>query len=302
MSFFLKKQLVITKLFIFGVSLIFLLIPLSARAASFDILTDTKTLKLGQQFKATVVINTRGEPINAVSGKINYSQDNLRLIKILEGGSAINFWVDKPTISDHPVAFSGITPGGFIGDNIKIFDLLFKTVAAGRTDINISEMAALLNNGLGTSTSVKMTALNLNISVATGLIVNEPDLIDNNPPEVFLPTVDRAKEIFDNQWFLVFATQDKESGIERYEVAESWTIFKNQDLRWKNAQSPYRLTDQSRRSNIFVMAVDKNNNFRLATLPRLHYLSSAQKISVGLLLLILILALAKKLWKKGRKI
>jgi len=99
-----------------------------------------------------------------------------------------------------------------------------------------------------------------------------------------VPEVSRDPNIFDGKWFLVFATQDKGSGIDHYEVLERRELkiqklgfSKEKSLHskfyilnpWRVAESPYLLKDQELKSYIYVKAIDKAGNERVATLsPR----------------------------------
>ena len=60
---------------------------------------------------------------------------------------------------------------------------------------------------------------------------------------------------------MAFSTTDPQSGIDHYEILEG------SDTVWHNATSPYRLTDQSLSSNIYIRAVDGAGNFRVVELP-----------------------------------
>jgi len=74
--------------------------------------------------------------------------------------------------------------------------------------------------------------------------------------------------MFEGKYFLVFATQDKKSGIAHYEVQEN-RRQKIESRKWIETESPYILKDQELRSYIFVKAVDKAGNERIAVVePR----------------------------------
>ena len=90
---------------------------------------------------------------------------------------------------------------------------------------------------------------------------------DTEPPEEFRPEIGQDPEIFDGKYFLVFVTQDKASGIAGYFVHETTrkkdaTLIDTKD--WTEAESPYVLKDQKLRSYIYVKAVDKAGNERIA--------------------------------------
>ena len=82
-------------------------------------------------------------------------------------------------------------------------------------------------------------------------------MIDTTPPEDFKPEIGRDPAIFEGKYFLSFATTDKTSGIDYYEVKEGKRDF-------KKAGSPYSLEDQSLQSTILVKAVDKAGNERIS--------------------------------------
>ena len=86
---------------------------------------------------------------------------------------------------------------------------------------------------------------------------------DTEPPESFVPEISRDELIANGKWFVVFVTQDKASGIDRYEIKESRQKILTFFSRWRVAESPYVLQDQELRSYVFVKAVDKNGNQRI---------------------------------------
>ena len=83
---------------------------------------------------------------------------------------------------------------------------------------------------------------------------------DKELPENFNPTIEKNELIFDGKYFLVFATEDKISGIDHYEIREGeWGIF-------HRAESPYALRSQSLTKDIHIKAIDKAKNERLIIL------------------------------------
>jgi hypothetical protein len=95
-------------------------------------------------------------------------------------------------------------------------------------------------------------------------------MIDSTPPECFEPEIGREPTMFEGNNFLSFATIDKMSGIDHYEVMEAKMhsilyklIQKEKTQEWKSVESPYLLEDQSLSSKILVKAVDKAGNIRV---------------------------------------
>ncbi|MCX6796840.1 MAG: hypothetical protein NTW06_05100, partial [Candidatus Falkowbacteria bacterium] len=76
-------------------------------------------------------------------------------------------------------------------------------------------------------------------------------------------------------------------------------------LKWQAAQSPYLLSDQKLRSYIYVKAIDKNNNERVAMLgpanPLLWYENFYIFSIIIIISLIIVFYSGLILWKKRRK-
>lgn len=247
----------------------------------------------GEQFSVDVVIHSE-ESLNALQGRLIFPKDKLLVREIRDGDSSINFWVERPhTKIPGTVSFSGITPGGFSGANNAIFSVVFEAKDTGIASIVLNETEALKNDGLGNRAI--LTTHDTAVSIKSGdSNVRKELLIDTELPEDFNITIDKDPDIFDGKYFLVFATQDKISGIDVYKVREgTWGWF-------SVAESPYLLKHQSLNREIFVKAVDKSGNERVVTLEARHPLKWYQQYAlIGILLAVLTFAfIIKTVWKK----
>lgn len=273
--------------------LFFMAMPVFAARISLD--SKTKEIGVNSQFEVPIFINTENQSINAIEGELIFSRDLFGLREIKYGNSIINFWVEKPKKADK-IVFSGIIPGGYTGDKGLLFSAIFYTKKEGKGFIEIRNPKTLLNDGQGTETNTKASALGIIISA------EEPSFLptkkkDTEPPEPFEPAVANDPTIFNGKYFLVFATQDKDSDIDYYEVCEKGE-------KCKVAGSPYLLKNQKLDKKIIVKAIDKNGNERIATL-------SAQKPVIWyknyLIFAIIVLAIEiiylplKFLWRKRKK-
>jgi hypothetical protein len=193
-------------------------------------------------------------PINAVSAGIlipkPFSPEDIN-----EGNSIINLWVDKPSWDEKTrlLTFSGIIPGGFSGTAGRLLLINLKTEgdAVPKLEFDKTKTKVFLNTPDATEDKLEFAG------EKQGLLSSEADVY---PPEDFTPQISRDPNIFDNNYFLVFSTQDKNSGIAGYFVREGVS-------EWVPAESPYELKDQKLRSYIYVRAVDKAGNERIASLP-----------------------------------
>ncbi len=267
-------------------------------AAQMIVDSKNREIKLNERFKVEIFLDSQGESVNAVEGRIFFPSDLLKLEKISDGGAIISVWVEKPRMdSAGQIIFSGIVPGGFNRESGLILTLIFQTKKAGIGTIELGNMRAVKNDGRATLAEISLknfefktneAALSANGQwpmanseelAANGNLSERADAAtprraipheiaeqffngDKNPPEIFLPQIAKDPNVFNSKYFLVFAAQDKESGIDRYEVKEG-------DKSFVIAQSPYLLENQRLTDVVVVKAVDKNGNERMVAAPTL---------------------------------
>ena len=278
---------------------IFTLLPLLTFAAEIRVDGKNREVKAGEQFTATIFLNTE-ESINALEGQITFPADVLEFVEIQSGNSIVSFWIDKPKVESDKIFFSGIIPGGFIGENGPILSMLFQAKKPGDGSIAIRGVKVLKNDGAGTPAEAITSDFQFSISEKASAVPLKKEK-DRESPETFRPEIARDESLFDGKWFVAFATQDKASGIDHYEVKESrqriFTLFQ----KWAPAESPYILADQELRSFIFVKAVDKADNKRIIQIAPRNPLSWYENYENWIIIIAGVLALlltTKKLWRK----
>lgn len=225
---------------------------------------------------AVVEVNTGEESINALEGVL-FLPDTMRIRGIETGNSVINLWIEEPRYAETQVTFAGITPGGFSG-TYPILTVSGEFTAQDLVQTRFESITALRDDGSGTRVPVKMKV---------SLIEARNDA---TPPESFTPIVSHDPNIFDGKYFLVFATQDKESGIAQYKVREgSWGWF-------RDAESPYLLKHQKLNQDVYVKAIDNAGNERITVVSaRVH---SAWWERYGLFAILIVLILIAFAYKK----
>lgn len=273
---------------LFGVS--------AARAAEIRLDAHKSEINLGEQFLADIIIHSE-ESLNAVEGRLVFPADKFLVKEIRDGNSVINFWIEKPHIeASGVILFSGITPGGFNGPNNMVFSVVFEAKNTAIAYLALKDTKALLNDGLGSQTALSTRGATISIKHGDGNARKEK-LTDTEMPENFNPTIESESNIFDGKYFLVFATQDKISGIDRYEAREGeWGWF-------RVAESPYLLKHQSLDRKIFIKAIDKVGNERIVVLPPQNPLPWYKNRIIFAILIIVGfviagLSLRKLLWQK----
>ncbi|KKS88038.1 MAG: hypothetical protein UV64_C0032G0005 [Parcubacteria group bacterium GW2011_GWC1_43_11b] len=284
------RQALKLKIIIFAA--IFLFPMSSAFAAKTSLEIKNSDIQIGVKLEAEFFLNTDNEEINAIEGKIIFSEKLFELKEIKDGNSIVNFWIERPNIKNGEILFSGIIPGGYLGEEGLIFSTIFQPIQEGRGLIEIRDIRILLNDG--NATAANTTTSNLRLVISEQALVSEPATAateDVDIPETFNPIVASDSAIFEGRYFLAFATQDKGSGIDHYEVREG-------DGQFVNAESPYLLQNQKINKEIAVKAVDKSGNKRIVVLlSRLSWYNDYR------ILLVLIITMGaylawKVLWQK----
>ncbi len=277
--------------------------PINTSGAASPFGTPTVKLHLGRlvetdgYFAARITIDTGKESVNAVELRLGFSKNDFRIVSIQDGNSIINGWVDRPTIDESAgtVSFSGIVPGGFSGADGLVATLLVEPRAAGTMPpLQMTGGMAFRNDGLGTPLAVSFDVepwLVSEIPTSSNRLLTAED---RRPPEEFMPEIVRDRALFDGRAALVFMTEDKQTGIERYDVLEVPAGLRHGDVSgWHEAESPYLLLDQALRSDIYVRAVDYAGNFRIVSVPapsapRLIFDSNANTaVALGAFLILL---------------
>jgi len=252
--------------------LIFSPVVVSAAELYFD--DRIAEIGIGQTAEIGVFIDTENQTINAIEGTVRVDP-NFEVRAITLSNSFIPLWIEQPQITpNRTIKFSGIVPGGFTDSYGLLFSLVLEARIPGEAGVYISKPRVLAHDGLGSAVDVTTRSLLIDIGLTNKDIRSWNALDDTTPPENFFPEIVRDSSMFDNQWFVIFNTQDKESGIDYYEIQETDYFDLNKLTNsndWQRAVSPYILSDQSRSSYVVIKAVDKNGNFRIVRVqPQNH--------------------------------
>lgn len=273
--------------------LLFTLAP-QARATDFSFSSENNKLPLEEKFLVNILVDTKGQMVNAFEGEVVFPSDILQMRDVVESDSIIDFWIERPSLLDgNKISFSGIVPGGFVGEG-SLFSVIFKTKTEGESFLSTNRVRALLNDGLGTEDSVNSNIFHFEVSkdVSQDEVI-KVQITDVDPPEIFSPIITKIPEIAGDDYVLIFSTKDKDSGVDYYEVKEGF-------LSYKKAESPYVLRNQKLDRKIIIKAVDKAGNEREITMEPVYPSSWYEKYSFfGII--VLVIAAAYFLGRVSRK-
>ena len=202
---------------------------------------------LAKASSVSVVVDTGVVSINVLEATINLPY-GFKVNEIQTGGSALLFWLNTPKLDEQgrSTTFSGITPGGFRGKR-EILTLSGDFSDLLAQGIYVSKVIALKNDGAGTPSQVHWQFIPREVGE------------DTVSPEAFSLSLARSPDLFSGEVFISFATQDKDTGVSHYLVAEK-LFGKPRVEDFTEIQSPYAVHDQLLLKKVFVKAVDLAGN------------------------------------------
>ena len=307
----------------------------SAHAARLYIDPAAVSIHRGDTVTLSVRIDTNeGECINTADATIHYDP-SIRAVDVSRGNSIFSLWVEEPTINEaeHTITFAGGIPGGYCGrlpgdpklTNI-IAELVFRLpgTSIGTKDTNEASVwfddstQVLLNNEFGSQAPLQTNGAKLDLLRTPGPVQsddwNSRVVEDVIPPADFTVTLAKDSTAFSGKYFVVFTTQDKQSGIDHFEIMEEpfkdFNLFRwgRADAPWATIQSPYVLKDQSLNSTIRIKAIDKAGNETIAVLvpdEALRSVSMNKMLSILLIVLVgsaFLVGFGYILWKRKEQI
>lgn len=271
---------------------LFALTPVSASAARISLEAEPSSIGVGDLVKITVLLES-SVSVNAFSGTMSYPYSVLEPVDVIDGNSLVNVWVTRPSVAsaNGSIAYAGITPGGFSGTKGMLFSVLFRAKVAGEANISLREVEILRNDGAGGSEPTRASSLTLSLApTSVGGYIESPD---ETPPEPFAIYEGSDSSLFDGRPYIVFVAADKGSGVDRYEIAvsrmPSW-LHRFFPPSWAEVASPYELRSVRPTQSVYVKAVDRAGNERLAVFPPRHLLTGYELLLLAILCVIALLS------------
>jgi len=269
---------------------ILLLFPATSFAAELRLEQMPTSVGTGDTFVINLVLQTDSETINAIEGSLHVSSA-ISLVDTRLQGSLVPLWISPPTEKEKGiVSFAGVLPGGYRGEG-NVLTLVFSANQKGVARISFgSDTVAYRNDGQGTATKLSLPVLSFPIDASDGtpnIVSLEKDVF---PPEPFTPIVSSGEPFGLKGPVLVFTTQDKNSGILRYDISRSfYGNAKEFDLSWSAAQSPYLFFAGDSMQYLYIRAVDRAGNARVVIVPPQNFSPMAFFLGWGPLLLCVVI-------------
>lgn len=253
-----------------------LFIPLGAYAAEFHFTEPYDTIHAGDQFAIDLYLDPQGQSVNALEGGVSFSP-NIQLVETRIESSIVPLWIQKPTLTKGIVSFAGVIPSGYEGSLSpewkgfrpgKVLRLIFEATKEGHASVFLgSATKAYLNDGKGTPAQVNALGFSFDVLPRSDSLRALSVALDSIQPEPFTPLRVSGTSFGEKNDMLVFTDEDKQSGVNHFEIAFSKTEVSEHSydqLSFVNAESPYPLPPESLSEFIYVKAVDEAGNERLA--------------------------------------
>ncbi|MBI4135723.1 hypothetical protein HY477_03255 [Candidatus Uhrbacteria bacterium] len=123
----------------------------SAQAATTAFSPAGQTITVGREFDVILRVDTQGQAINAVEGRVTYPASLMEGRTINTASSFITIWTEAPAFDAGTIRFSGGRPTpGFTGQG-EVFRARFRASAAGTATMSLQNARILLNDGSGTN-------------------------------------------------------------------------------------------------------------------------------------------------------
>ena len=243
---------------IFILLLVFI-IPAWAGAANLVLSSDKQSYEAGDEFLVELKLDSGTEKINVVDAALNFDPSKMEVRDITTGGSIFNLWTRTPVYSNDSgkIFFTGGTTKNAASG--KILGIVFLAKASGSGEITISsDSSAYLADGKGTKQPLKAGSVKFAISERSGQRASSGAwaqilAADKTPPENLAVTLGQDPSMFGGKYFLSFSAADNSSGLNYFEIQEG-------DNPAASSESPYVLRDQSLKTPVKIIAVDKAGN------------------------------------------
>ncbi len=235
-----------------------------------------------------VQLNSEGEFLNAVEGKIAFfteSLDSITSVLIETGDSVVSLWPVVPTYSKEEgvIRFTGGSTESF-SDRGSLFRIRVFSKEERNLTLSWIGGSAYHNDGIGTQEGISSRSLTVSLIEGRANIIN-PVSSDSEPPYFDALYVSHDQEIYEDRYFLSFHARDNASGISHYDVVEGQRTTRIE------VGELYVLQDQERKTKVVVIAYDQAGNSTSVKVPT-RYAWLQGILSIGALVLITTIVLS----------
>jgi hypothetical protein len=172
----------------------------SAAGAGLGVSVDKKQIAVGESFAVDIVVSTKDQAANAVSGTFSFSESLVEVQSISKNTTIIDLWTVEPARARNKISFEGIILNpGYQGERGRIFTVNMRAKRTGTINFNFSEGAILANDGQGTNILTYLGTNKITVVPAPSGAIEEP-LVPVTPTVLYpvlpvLPVITKHTEV-----------------------------------------------------------------------------------------------------------
>lgn len=138
----------------FVIAFLFFFLPSISEAATLSLSPSSGNYSIGSTFNVSVLLDTKGQAINAIEVGLSFPPDMLQVVSPSTGQSVIGVWTATPKFdnTNGRIELQGGIPGGITSSNALVSTFTFRVKSVGDGTIKFLDKTKVLqNNGLGTN-------------------------------------------------------------------------------------------------------------------------------------------------------
>ncbi len=281
-----------------------------AQNLSVDFKPSSNSIRIGEEILLPLALNNPNNiNINTIKVTVVIPKRDFEIENFWFENSLVPLWIEDPLVTETDstflLTFTGLIPGGTDKSGDLVTIVLRALGEEGQTSIRLIDASAYKNSRQAELVPLAEQYTFFSLLTADDDSIPRQDIVlkDLEPPEDFFPIVAKSAELFDGDYFLMFHTIDRQTGIDRFEILESETFYdeaalaEGSSLYWRIAENPARLSDQSLESYLYVRAYDNAGNHRTVIIPPTSFVVTSSvsvilRIVTRLALFLLVISVA----------
>jgi hypothetical protein len=131
-----------------------LFFPGISQAATLLLSPSSGTFSVGSTFNASILLDTKGQSVNAIEVELSFPPDMLQIVSPSVGQSVVGVWTATPKFNNTTgkLELQGGVPGGITASNALVSTVTFRVKSIGEGLVKFLDGSkVLLNDGLGTN-------------------------------------------------------------------------------------------------------------------------------------------------------
>src|SRR3989344_808899 len=125
---------------------VFLFSPKITQAATFLLSPQGGTFSIGSTFDVSILLDTKGQSVNALEVALSFPPDMLQVASPLTGQSVIGVWTATPKFDNRngKIRLQGGIPGGITASSALVSTITFRVKSIGEALVKFDDASKVL--------------------------------------------------------------------------------------------------------------------------------------------------------------